>query len=72
MDGIEELTVDQLKTELKQRGLPVSGRKSDLIDRLNDSNSTLDHVIEESTETVIQLISYSQITACLATYLRIL
>ena len=62
MDGIEELTVDQLKTELKQRGLPVSGRKSDLIDRLNDSNSTLDHVIEESTETVIPLISYSPIS----------
>ena len=32
------LTVSQLKDKLKELGLPLSGKKSDLVDRLNASN----------------------------------
>ena len=32
------LTVNQLKDKLKELGLPLSGKKSDLVDRLNASN----------------------------------
>ena len=39
-DPIQKLTVDQLKTLLRQRGLPVSGRKDELIQRLNGSHPT--------------------------------
>jgi superfamily II DNA/RNA helicase len=34
---LEKLTVPQLKEELRQRGLKVSGRKEELIERLNSS-----------------------------------
>jgi len=33
-EGLEKLTVQQLKDQLRDRGLKVSGRKSELIDRL--------------------------------------
>ena len=33
-----DLTVNELKDKLKELGLPLSGKKSDLVDRLNASN----------------------------------
>ena len=33
----EGMTVAELKALLKERGLPVSGKKSELIDRLSDN-----------------------------------
>ena len=47
------LTVNELKDKLKELGLPLSGKKSDLIDRLTASNekvSTDDSVTSESEE----------------------
>lgn len=38
MDAIEKMTVVELKQHLKERGLAVSGKKSDLIQRLVDNN----------------------------------
>ena len=38
MDAIEKMTVVELKQHLKERGLAVSGKKSDLIQRLVDDN----------------------------------
>jgi hypothetical protein len=38
--SFEELTVAQLKAELKSRGLPVTGRKEELIKRLQDAAQT--------------------------------
>ena len=32
-------SVDELKSKLKEAGLPVSGKKADLIERLNSSES---------------------------------
>ena len=37
-DSLESLTVEQLKTLLEERGLPKSGKKAELIERLNVSN----------------------------------
>ena len=47
------LTVNELKDKLKELGLPLSGKKSDLIDRLNASNekvSDTEKVTNESDE----------------------
>ena len=47
------LTVNELKDKLKELGLPLSGKKSDLIDRLNASNdkvSDTEKVTNESEE----------------------
>lgn len=38
-DGFDALTVAQLKEALRERGLPVSGRKADLIERLTSAGS---------------------------------
>lgn len=40
------LTVSQLKKELKKQGLPTTGKKQDLIDRLNESRKTPEKVPE--------------------------
>ena len=34
-----KMTVPELKAELKKRGLPVSGKKAVLLERLNDAES---------------------------------
>jgi len=46
------LTVSELKDKLKELGLPLSGKKSDLIDRLNASNEKVpeDDSVTESEE----------------------
>ena len=47
-----DLTVNELKEKLKELGLPLSGKKSDLVDRLNASNEKVteeESVTEEST-----------------------
>ena len=50
--GLHRLTIIELKNELKLRGLPVSGNKSNLIQRLeNDIEDGRDEtVIEDSNE----------------------
>ena len=47
-----DLTVNELKDKLKELGLPLSGKKSDLVDRLNASNEKVpeeESVTEEGT-----------------------
>ena len=49
--GFSKLSVDELKSKLKEAGLPVSGKKADLIDRLESSLSeSLDGKSEESSD----------------------
>ena len=43
-----DLTVNELKEKLKELGLPLSGKKSVLIDRLKASNEKVDDNKEES------------------------
>ena len=57
------LTVSQLKDKLKELGLPLSGKKSDLVDRLNASNQkeeedtsvTDDEESDDDTEPIISV-----------------
>ena len=44
----ENLTVAELKELLRERGLPVSGKKADLISRLSEGETTIDEVPEET------------------------
>ena len=44
----ENLTVAELKELLRERGLPVSGKKADLISRLSEDEGTIDEVPEEA------------------------
>lgn len=49
-----DLTVNELKDKLKELGLPLSGKKSDLVDRLNASNEKVsdeESVTEEGEST---------------------
>ena len=53
--GYEKMTVAELKELLREANLPVSGKKSDLISRLNESsNSSEEEVVEEVEEEVIE------------------
>ena len=45
----ENLTVKELKELLKERGLPVSGKKADLIARLNEGEEAPKNLPEETT-----------------------
>jgi hypothetical protein len=56
---MEKLTVSDLKEQLKQRGLPTSGPKSQLIERLKNSLSDL-----PSDYNVIFLFCYSSYLYC--------
>jgi len=54
-DDYEDMTVAELKVLLKEEGLPVSGKKADLIERLSQSNQeeeseVVEDVVEESNE----------------------
>ena len=44
----DNLTVAELKELLRERGLPVSGKKADLISRLSEGETTIDEVPEET------------------------
>ena len=44
----DNLTVAELKELLRERGLPVSGKKADLISRLSEGEDTIDEVPEET------------------------
>ena len=46
----ENMTVAQLKELLREAGLPVSGKKSDLIERLSESNEDLQEEVVEDVE----------------------
>ena len=48
-DNYEDMTVAELKVMLKERGLPVSGKKSDLIERLSQSPEEDLNPVEEAT-----------------------
>ena len=50
MSDLEDMTVAQLKELLKEAGLPVSGKKADLIARLQESADEPTPVEEESAE----------------------
>ena len=47
-EDYESMTVAQLKELLKEQDLPVSGKKSDLIARLQEAGDDVDEVIEEA------------------------
>ena len=54
-DNYEDMTVAELKALLKEQGLPVSGKKADLIERLSQSaqeedSEVVEYVVEESTD----------------------
>ena len=50
MSDYEDMTVAQLKELLKEAGLPVSGKKADLIARLQEGAEDSAPVEEESAE----------------------
>ena len=50
----EKMTVAELKELLREANLPVSGKKSDLILRLNESSNSSEEVVEEVVEEVIE------------------
>ena len=45
--GYEDMTVAELKDLLRAQGLPLSGKKADLVSRLNDAEATQEEVQEE-------------------------
>ncbi|HJN55740.1 MAG TPA: SAP domain-containing protein, partial [Candidatus Poseidoniales archaeon] len=47
--NFDEMTVAELKALLKERGLPVSGKKADLIERLSEA-PVQDEAVEEEVE----------------------
>ena len=46
-EDYDSMTVAQLKELLKEQGLPVSGKKSDLIDRLQEAAGVADEAVVE-------------------------
>jgi large subunit ribosomal protein L32e len=50
----EKMTVAELKELLREANLPVSGKKSDLILRLNESSNSSEEVVEEVIEEVVE------------------
>jgi large subunit ribosomal protein L32e len=55
-DNYEDMTVAELKALLKQAGLKVSGKKSELIERLAEAQEAPEEseVVEEATEEVVE------------------
>ena len=49
-EDYESMTVAQLKEVLKEQGLPISGKKSELIARLVDANGGADAADETTVE----------------------
>ena len=54
MSDYENMTVAQLKELLKEAGLPVAGKKADLIARLQDNDGVADSAPEEVVEEATQ------------------
>jgi large subunit ribosomal protein L32e len=54
--GYEKMTVAELKELLREANLPVSGKKSDLILRLNESSNSSEEVVEEVIEEVVEVL----------------
>ena len=52
MSEYEDMTVAELKAELKEAGLPVSGKKAELIARLNESGGASEEIAEVETEEI--------------------
>ena len=52
MSELSDLTVAQLKELLKEAGLPVSGKKADLIARLEEAEEHDDDIEEEIEEDI--------------------
>ena len=50
MSEYSDMTVAQLKELLKEAGLPVSGKKADLISRLEEAEDHEDIIEEEAEE----------------------
>ena len=59
-ESIEQLTKSELKTELTKRGLPVNGRKDDLLKRLTETLNEESTKVDE-TEKHLQNISIEMI-----------
>ena len=54
-DNYEDMTVAELKVLLKEHGLPVSGKKADLIERLSQSSQEEEpEVVEDVAEDVVE------------------
>ena len=66
---VQSLTVNQLKSKLSDLGLKVSGKKSELVDRLNESlNSTKERISEirsASNEKEQEIVIEELVSTCL-------
>ena len=73
-DSLDSLTVEQLKTMLGERGLPKSGKKAELIERLNASND--EKIIELGTSvwsrTVVGQFNLAQVVGSVAAVLLLM
>ena len=59
-ESIKHLTKSELKTELTKRGLPLNGRKEDLLKRLTETLNEESNKVDE-TEKYLQNISIEMI-----------
>ena len=48
MTGIDKMTAPELKEMLREKGLKVGGKKSELIERLTESSTLIEDPIEGS------------------------
>ena len=51
----ESMTIAQLKDLLREKGLKVGGKKAELVERLADSESSLEPVAEEDQNTEVEI-----------------
>ena len=51
-EGFESKTVAELRDMLKEKGMPVSGKKSELIDRLRNADDADSEVVKETQKTM--------------------
>ena len=54
MSEYDNLTVAELKELLREAGLPVSGKKAELIVRLEESEDSIQEIEEVATEEVVE------------------
>ena len=67
VDSLDSMTVNQLKEELGSRGLPKSGKKAELIERLHPYFTSKEDVILTSAwkRTVVGPLNLAQVTGSL-------